>query len=91
MGRITVLTLAGKSFSARVSSSLLTAVGMEELITENLNDYEKLAIDLANNKTKLINIKQKLKENVKNYSLFNTELYCKNLETAYKRFMIIIF
>ena len=80
-----VLTLAGKSFSARVSSSLLTAVGMEELITENLNDYEKLAIELANNKTKLINIKQKLKENVKNYSLFNTELYCKNLETAYKK------
>ena len=58
---------------------------MEELITESLNDYEKLAIELANNKNKLTNIKRKLKENVKNYTLFNTELYCKNLENAYKR------
>ena len=38
---------------------------MEELITESLNDYEKLAIELANNKNKLTNIKRKLKENVR--------------------------
>ena len=56
-----------KSFSARVSLVCLTAVGMEELITENLNDYEKLAIELANNKSKLINIKQRLKNNVDSF------------------------
>ena len=80
-----VLTLAGKTFSARVSASLLSAVGLKELITENIEDYEKLAIELATNKERLSRIKQKLKGNIKSYPLFNTEIYCKNLETAYKK------
>ena len=78
-----VLTLVGKSFSARVSASLLNAVGLQELITNNLNDYQNLAIDLAKNKSKLSQIKTKLKNNLNSYPLFNTAQYCKNLEKAY--------
>ena len=78
-----VLTLVGKSFSARVSASLLNAVGLPELITNNLNDYQNLAIDLATNKSKLSQIKTRLKNNLDSYPLFNTAQYCKNLEKAY--------
>ena len=42
---------------------------MPELITKKLKDYEDLAIQLGNDKTKLVNIKRKIKSNSKK-SLF---------------------
>ncbi|MBM3273443.1 hypothetical protein FJY94_09485, partial [Candidatus Kaiserbacteria bacterium] len=44
-----VLTLAGRSFAGRMAASLLQAVGLPELITHTAEDYESLAIELANN------------------------------------------
>ena len=42
-----VLTCAGDSFAARMGASLLTAVGLPELITCDRPGYERLAIELA--------------------------------------------
>ena len=79
-----VLTCIGKTFAGKVSASLLTASNMNELITNNLKEYEDLAVDLAINTRKLDNIKNKLKKNNKTSKLFNSEMFTKNLETAYK-------
>jgi len=80
---IPVITCSGKTFAGRVTSSLLNATKIPELITSNLSEYEKLAIELALNKEKLINIKKKLIKN-KNLNLFNSELFTKNLEKAFE-------
>src|SRR4029077_8975589 len=42
-----VLTCTGHSFAGRVATSLLDALGMSELITNSLQDYEELALRLA--------------------------------------------
>src|SRR5262249_19789106 len=42
-----VLTCRGRAFAARVGASLLTTVGLPELITDDLAQYESLAIQLA--------------------------------------------
>ena len=42
-----IVTLCGKSYTARMSSSLLNAIGLTELITYNLKDYKTLALKLA--------------------------------------------
>jgi predicted O-linked N-acetylglucosamine transferase (SPINDLY family) len=81
---IPVLTCIGKTFAGKVSASLLTASNMNELITNNLKEYEDLAIELAINTKKLNDIKNKLKNNNKTSKLFNSEIFTKNLETAYK-------
>ena len=81
---VPVLTCIGKTFAGRVSASLLTACNMKELITNNLKEYENLAVDLATNTNKLYNIKNKLKKNNKTLKLFNSEIFTKNLEMAYK-------
>ena len=47
-------------------------------------DYENYAIYLANNPKELEKIKKKLILSVKNSNTFNTKLYTKNLEIAYK-------
>ena len=80
-----LITKKGESFASRVSSSLLNSIGLEELITTSDHEYEKLAIDLANDKKRLKLIKEKLIQNIENKPLFNTDLYTLNLEKAYKK------
>lgn len=81
---IPVLTLQGKSFASRVASSLLSAIGLPELITYTYEDYKNKAIEIANSNAKLNEIKKKLKFNKNKQPLFDTDKYTKNLESAYK-------
>ena len=80
-----VLTLEGKSFPARVCASLLKATYLDELITKTQEEYEDLAIALANNPTKLQQIKAKLEQNRMTAPLFDAKLYAKNLEEGFER------
>ncbi len=80
---IPVLTLIGQSFSGRVAASLLNAIGLPELVTTTQQEYEELAIQLASNPQKLLDIKNKLAEKRLSAPLFDTPLFAKNLEAAY--------
>jgi Predicted O-linked N-acetylglucosamine transferase, SPINDLY family len=79
-----ILTKTGSSLASNVSSSLLSAIGLNELVTNNESDYENLAVELANNPEKINNIKNKLLKNRLEKPLFNTKLFTKNIENAYK-------
>ena len=57
-----VVTKLGKGFASRVAGSLLHAIGVSELVTENEQDYESLALHLARNPDALLTIKKKLKQ-----------------------------
>lgn len=78
-----VLTCRGDTFSGRVAASLLTAVGMEELITNSISDYQALAIKLGIDTKELRRIKNKLRKNINSFPLFDTKLYTKNIELLY--------
>ena len=78
-----VLTLIGQSFASRVAASLLNAIGLPELITSTQEEYEALAIELAINPNKLVDIKLKLARNRLTTPLFDTPLFTKNLESIY--------
>ena len=77
-----IVTKQGKQFSARVTSSLLTACGLPELITKNEKEYEELIYELATNPKKLKTISSKLSENKTNKPLFNTKQYTDNFENG---------
>lgn len=78
-----VLTLLGQSFPGRVAASLLNTIGLPELITQNQEEYGTLAIELANNISKLAKIKERLEKNLITAPLFNTPLFTKNIEAVY--------
>ncbi len=78
-----VLTCMGESFASRVAASLLNAIHLPELITHTLEDYERLAIELATHPSKLAEIRRKLETNRLTTPLFDTELFTKHLEAAY--------
>ncbi|MBI4203853.1 MAG: hypothetical protein HY527_02395 [Betaproteobacteria bacterium] len=44
---VPVLTCAGEAFASRMAGSLLNAVGLPELITYSMEEYEALALKLA--------------------------------------------
>ncbi len=80
-----VLTLQGETFAAGVAGSLLHAVGLPELVTHSLEDYEKLALQLATQPAMLAAIRSKLASNLATAPLFDTERYTRHLEAAYLR------
>jgi predicted O-linked N-acetylglucosamine transferase (SPINDLY family) len=79
-----VLTLLGKTFPGRVAASLLKALDLPEMITYSENEYIDKAEDFAFNPKKLKLIKDKLNFSKVTKPLFNSELFCRNLENAFK-------
>jgi predicted O-linked N-acetylglucosamine transferase (SPINDLY family) len=78
-----VLTCMGNAFPSRVAGSLLHAIGLPELITHSLEAYEALALGLARDPDRLTAIRAKLHANRSTHPLFNTDLYCRNLEAVF--------
>ena len=65
-------------------ASILIAANLSELITKSKKEYECLAVELANNPSKLSKIRSNLKTNIATTPLYNTRMFTKNLESAYK-------
>lgn len=78
-----VLTCKGEAFAGRVAASLLKAVDLPELVTENLADYEALALALARNPARLQELKTRLAQNLPTAPLFDAERFRQNIEAAY--------
>jgi protein O-GlcNAc transferase len=78
-----VLTCLGRTFAGRVAASQLHALGLPELVTVNLTDYEALALRLARDPVLLSSWRTRLVQNRATQPLFDTGRFCRNLETAY--------
>ena len=80
-----VLTCAGQSFASRVAGSLLQAIGLPELVTHSLTDYEALALKLATQPDLLREINRKLAQNRLSTPLFDSDRFRCNIEAAYRQ------
>jgi protein O-GlcNAc transferase len=78
-----VLTCLGATFACRVAASLLRAVGLPELITTALDEYEALGLRLASDPALLASIKAKLARNRDTHALFDTARFTRHIEAAY--------
>ncbi len=78
-----VVTRPGRTFASRVAASLVTAIGVPELITPDLEAYEALALKLATDGEALGAVRAKLRANRLKAPLFDTELFARHLERAY--------
>jgi len=80
-----LLTCRGGAFPGRVAASLLQAIGLSELVTENLEEYEALAIRLAGDPQALQAIRTKILSNRSVTPLFDTDRFARAIEAAYGR------
>jgi len=81
---VPVLTCLGDTFAGRVAGSLLHAVGLPEMVTQNMADYEALALDLARHPEKRAAIRAKLAQNIKTAPLFDTPRFARHIEAAFE-------
>jgi predicted O-linked N-acetylglucosamine transferase (SPINDLY family) len=80
---VPVVTVLGEAFAGRVGASLLTAIGLPELIADDLEGYEKLAKSLAKTPETYKALKQKLEKNRLSTPLFDAERFCRHIEAAF--------
>ena len=75
-----VLTCMGETMPARVAASLLTSIGLPELISENLQKYEEKALFLAQHPSELARIRQQLTRQKTTSNLFKPKQFVHGLE-----------
>lgn len=74
----------GETFATRVSASLVTAVGLPELIVRSPLEYHALAVRLANDRDALASVRARLADNRLTTPLFDSRQFVRHLEAAYE-------
>jgi protein O-GlcNAc transferase len=88
---VPVVTMIGRHFISRAPASILTHVGLSDLVTETPEEYLNLAVTLGMNRTLTVMIREKLKKNRATAPLFDSKRFVKNFEkglmTMWETFM----
>ena len=82
---VPVITLAGQTHASRVGVSLLSNVGLPDLIVNTKDEYVDLAIMLANDLNRLKSYQKSLRETMAQSPLCDTEDFTLNLEIRFRK------
>lgn len=80
---VPMIALRGGTFAARVGASLLTAVGLPDLIAETPGEYEQLALDMFRDRERLAGVRTRLLQARKVSPLFDMRRFARDLEDTY--------
>jgi protein O-GlcNAc transferase len=77
---VPLLTCAGETMASRVAGSQLRAIGLPEMVTSSLVEYEALALDLAGEPARLRECRERLRVNRNTHPLFDMERFARALD-----------
>ncbi|MBF0587514.1 MAG: tetratricopeptide repeat protein [Magnetococcales bacterium] len=81
---VPVVTLMGKRFISRMATDIIVHAGLEEpLGADNLDEYVRKAVALAENPTRLAELRSSLRERIAQSPLVDGPRYTRNLEKTY--------
>ncbi|HET7794385.1 MAG TPA: tetratricopeptide repeat protein [Rhizobacter sp.] len=80
-----IVTYSGRTYISRMAGSLLTNVGLPDLVTFSLADYERLAVQLGNNPLRVASYKRYLAEHGRESKLFDVPGLVRDIETEFER------
>jgi predicted SAM-dependent methyltransferase len=80
---VPVITLAGKSHVARVGSSILGRVGLEDFVAESPEQYLDKAIALAKDAARRSELRKSLRSRLRASPLLDAAAFTRGLESAY--------
>ncbi|MDZ4852827.1 MAG: tetratricopeptide repeat protein [Pirellulaceae bacterium] len=82
-----LVTLSGTTFASRVAGSLLRAIGLSELITNSLAEYESLAVSLATQPDRITAVRQKLESQLATSDLYDGRAFARKIEEAFDKML----
>jgi predicted O-linked N-acetylglucosamine transferase (SPINDLY family) len=82
---VPVIALRGRRHAARMVASVLTAVGLAELVAETAEDYRRIAYRLAENLEHLAQLRQQLRGQMAESPLCNGPAFTAALEDCYRQ------
>jgi predicted O-linked N-acetylglucosamine transferase (SPINDLY family) len=82
---VPLLTRIGDTFVSRVAASLLTAVGLPELVAGSDDEFVAIGRSLAMEPARLARLRQHLAGAGRNSHLFDTQGFARDLEALYQR------
>ncbi|HUC68404.1 MAG TPA: tetratricopeptide repeat protein [Stellaceae bacterium] len=80
---VPLLTCTGRSFASRVAGSILCAVGLPELVTSSVAQYEATALRLARSPDELAGLRRRLADAPTRSTLFDTARQTRAIEAAF--------
>ncbi|MCE4536489.1 tetratricopeptide repeat protein [Pelomonas sp. P7] len=80
-----ILTRSGRTYISRMAGSLLTAVGLPDLITTSLEEYEQRAVQLGNQPARIASYKRYLAEHGRASPLFDIPATVRDIEREFER------
>ena len=81
---VPVVTLAGNIHVSRVGVSLLTVVGLPELIAKNPEEYVSIAVSLAADKERLTHLRQGMRQRMIESPLLDMKSMARRVEDVYR-------
>ncbi len=82
---VPVITLAGSDHRSRVGVSILSRLGLPELIAHSIEEYIQIAIELSANRERIQELRQTLRPRMLNSPLTQAKAFTTQLEAEYIR------
>jgi len=82
---VPTVTLSGKTAVGRGGASLLSNLGLTDLIARTPEQYVQIAIDLANDMPRLTQLRLTLRQRMEQSPLMDAPKFARNIEAAYRQ------
>ena len=79
---IPLITLEGRHFASRVSTSLLHALGIKNLIAKDIDGYKEIVSTLINDASALTSLKNKIQQQLSESKLMDTSFFARSFENT---------
>jgi predicted O-linked N-acetylglucosamine transferase (SPINDLY family) len=81
---VPVVSLAGRTAVGRGGVSILSNVGLPELVAQDVDDYVRIASELASDLPRLANLRASLRPRMQVSPLMDSPRFARNVEAAYR-------
>jgi len=81
---VPVITLAGQAHASRVGASLLSNLGLTDLVAGSPDEYHQIAKTLGDNLDRLASLRRELRDLMAKSPLTDEQQFTGNLESAYR-------
>jgi protein O-GlcNAc transferase len=80
---VPVITLSGNSHVSRVGKSILSNIGLSDLVSESTDQYLEIAINLSKDLNRLQSLRKNCRHMMSHSPLMDTKRFIFNLENCF--------